>query len=177
MALLMSARIRASTALDAARAMFRRRWTTVPRMAEASWEERARVLSPATRATTSGPPRRWAIPPSFSSTDTAAISAGFGAPRERDQTVERRLLKQCKGIGDVGVDIFFRDAQRTWDELYPFADRRAREAARRLGLADDAEGLTRLGGGDDFVRLVNGLVRVDLDDVYNDVIALASGRQ
>jgi hypothetical protein len=45
MALLMSARIRASTALDAARALFRRRWTTVPRMAEASWEERARVLN------------------------------------------------------------------------------------------------------------------------------------
>jgi len=30
--------------------------------------------------------------------------------------------------------------------------------------------------GDDFVRLVNGLVRVDLDDAYSDVIALASGR-
>ena len=75
------------------------------------------------------------------------------------------------------MDIFFREAQRTWDELYPFADRRAREAARRLGLDDDAEGLTRLGGGDDFVRLVNGLVRVDLDEVYNEVIALASGRQ
>jgi len=45
MALLMSARIRASIALDAARALFRRRWTTAPRMAEASWEERARVLN------------------------------------------------------------------------------------------------------------------------------------
>ena len=78
---------------------------------------------------------------------------------------------------DVGVDIFFREAQRTWDELYPFADRRAREAARRLDLDDDAEGLTRLVSGDDFVLLVNGLVRVDLDDVYNEVIALASGRQ
>jgi len=53
----------------------------------------------------------------------------------------------------------------------------AREAARRLDLDDDAEGLTRLVRGDDFVRLVNGLVRVELDDVYNDVIALASGRQ
>src|SRR5207248_1977231 len=40
---------------------------------------------------------------------------------DRDPTVERRLLKQCKGIGDVGVDIFFREAQRTWAELYPFA--------------------------------------------------------
>jgi hypothetical protein len=178
MALLMSARIRASTALDAARALFRRRWTTAPRMAEASWEERARVLNESGYA-------RYDERTSTALGDTAQLLIDrYGGDlrqlrraAEHDPAAERRLLKQCKGIGDVGVDIFFREAQRTWDELYPFVDRRAREAARRLDLDDDAEGLTRLVRGDDFVRLVNGLVRVELDDVYNDVIALASGRQ
>jgi hypothetical protein len=177
MALLMSARIRASTALDAARALFRRRWTTAPRMAEASWEERARVLNESGYA-------RYDERTSSALGDTAELLIDrYGGDlrrlrraAERDPTVERRLLKQCKGIGEVGVDIFFREAQRTWDELYPFADRRVREAARRLRLGDDAEGLARLVSGDDFVRLVNGLVRVDLDGVYSDVIAVASGR-
>src|SRR5215211_5023104 len=44
MAALMSARIRASIALDAARALSRQRWTTPKRMADASWEDRARTL-------------------------------------------------------------------------------------------------------------------------------------
>src|ERR671930_549871 len=74
----------------------------------------------------------------------------------RDPGAERRLLKQFKGIGDVGVDIFFREAQRSWSELYPFADRRALHAAGRLGLGSDVHGLTRLASGDDFVALVNG---------------------
>jgi hypothetical protein len=54
-----------------------------------------------------------------------------------DSAAERRLLKEFKGIGDVGVDIFFREAQRAWSELYPFADRRALQAAGRLGLGAD----------------------------------------
>ena len=178
MALLMSARIRASTALDAARALFRRRWTTPSRMADAPWDERARVLNESGYA-------RYDERTSTALGDTAQLIVDrYGGDlrrlrraADRDPTVERRLLKQCKGIGDVGVDIFFREAQRTWDELYPFADRRVREAARRLRLGDDAEALTRLASGEDFVRLVNGLVRVDLDGVYEDVIALASGRQ
>lgn len=40
---------------------------------------------------------------------------------ERDLGEERRLLKEVKGIGDVGVDIFFREAQREWVEVRPFA--------------------------------------------------------
>src|SRR5215203_1755098 len=47
MAMLMSARIRANTAQDAARALFGQRWTTARALAGASWAERARVLNQA----------------------------------------------------------------------------------------------------------------------------------
>ena len=73
----------------------------------------------------------------------------------------------------MGVDIFFREAQRSWSELYPFADRRALQAAERLGLSPGTRGLTRLARGDDFVRLIGGLVRVDLDDAYEEISAQA----
>jgi hypothetical protein len=86
-----------------------------------------------------------------------------------DPARERQLLKQLKGIGDVAVDIFFREVQLSWSELYPFADRRALQVAERLGLGGDARALTRLVEGEDFVRLVSGLVRVHLDRAYDDL--------
>jgi hypothetical protein len=92
---------------------------------------------------------------------------------ERDPGRERRLLKQFKGVGDVGVDIFFREVQVAWDELAPFADRRALKAAERLKLGKDAAALQKLVGEGDFPRLVAGLIRVELEDDYDAVRAAA----
>jgi hypothetical protein len=91
----------------------------------------------------------------------------------RDEKAERRLLKEFKGVGDVGVDIFFREVQVVWDELVPFADRRALDAAGRLGLPKDPSRILRLSGRPDFPRLVAALVRVELDDAYDEVRAAA----
>ncbi len=178
MSLLMSARIRASIALDAARALFAQRWTTAAAMAHASWEQRARTLNRAGYA-------RYDERTSTMLADTSVLLLEryrgdlrrLRAEAGNDPNAERGLLKECKGIGDVGVDIFFREAQRAWDELYPFADGRALQAARRLGLGDDVASLRRLASRQDFPRLVGGLVRVDLDDSYDDVISTASSRR
>lgn len=170
MALLMSARIRASVALDAARALSRQRWATARRMADASWEDRARVLNQAGYArydertsTMLGETSELLLERYRGDLRRLRESAGH------DPGAERRLLKEFKGIGDVGVDIFFREAQRSWTELYPFADRRALTAAEQLGLGRDAKALAKLAGGDDFARLVSGLVRVELDDTYDEI--------
>lgn len=170
MATLMSARIRASVAVDATRALFRSRWTTAKRMGEATWEERTRVLNKAGYA-------RYDESTSRMLGDTAEfLLTAFGGDLRRlrveagrDPAAERRMLKQCKGIGDVGVDIFNREVQRSWTELYPFADRRALTAAKRLGVGSDARDLTGLAQGDDFVRLVNNLARIDVEKSYDEV--------
>lgn len=95
---------------------------------------------------------------------------------QRDPDRERTALKRCKGIGEVGVDIFFREAQVVWDELAPFADRRALRSAQRLGLGDDARALARLTDGEpELARLVAGLVRCDLAGDHDDVLAAAGG--
>lgn len=175
MALLMSARIRASIALDAARALSQQRWTTAQRMADATWEQRTRVLNHAGYA-------RYDERTATMLGDTAALLLdryggdlrGLRDAAERDPEAERRLLKQCKGIGDVGVDIFFREVQRTWAELHPYADGRALRAADRLGLGSDGAGLARLVGRQDFPRLVSALVQADLDGAYDEVSAAAA---
>lgn len=175
MALLMSARIRASVALGSARALFAEGWTTARAMAGAGWDRRTRTLNVSGYA-------RYDGSTSTMLGDTSALLldryAGdlrrLRAEAGDDPATERRLLKQCKGIGDVGVDIFFREVQRSWPELYPFADRRALLAAERLGLGGDVAGLRRLAGDDEFVRLVSGLVRVGLDRSDDEIVALAT---
>jgi hypothetical protein len=91
----------------------------------------------------------------------------------RDPKRERSLLKECKGIGDVGADIFCREAQIVWDELFPFADRRALETARRLGLEDDAGKLARRIPRNDYPRLLAALVRAGLDKDVDGVLEAA----
>lgn len=171
MALLMSARIRASVALDATRALFEHGWTTAKSMARADWAERTRVLNRSGYA-------RYDERTSSMLEETAQhlVDHFEGDLRRlrdeagRDPATERRLLKRCKGIGDVGVDIFFRQAQGSWPELFPFADSRALRAAKRLGLGEEAEPLVRLVVAKDFPRLVDALVRVDLDRSYAQLV-------
>lgn len=89
-------------------------------------------------------------------TDTIdTVLGGYG----RTYSAEQERLKACKGIGDVGVDILFRELQAVWPELCPFADRKALEAAEKLGLPGAADKLSRLVAREDFPRLVAALVR------------------
>lgn len=144
-------------------------------MAAASWEDRARVLNEAGYA-------RYDERTSSMLAETSELLLDryrgdlrrLRAEADHDPAGERRLLKQFKGVGDVGVDIFFREVQRPWSELYPTADRRALKAAERLGLGQDVGDLGRLADGDDLVRLVSGLVRVDLDGAYDEIEEQAS---
>ena len=92
---------------------------------------------------------------------------------DRDPQRERALLKQCHGLGDHGVDAFFREVQVAWRELVPFADRRARMSAVRLGLPRDERRLARLAGSE-WPRLAVALVRVDVAEDHDGVIAAAA---
>jgi endonuclease III len=173
-ATLLSARISSNIAMDATRNLAKRGWRTPQKLAESSWEERVEALNEAgyTRyqertATMLGDLaehllERW-------NGDLRVLREDSG----RDPGEERTRLKEFKGIGDVGVDIFFRDLQVAWDELFPFADRRALDAAGRLGLPKDARRLAELAGKRHYPRLVAALMRVELDDDYDAVRAAA----
>lgn len=161
--ILFSARIGAAQAVKAAAALSKAGWTTVDRMAASTWCQRVEVLNAHGYA-------RYDESTARMLGDTAAmLSDRYGGDlrrlREaagRDPASERRLLKQCKGLGEVGVDIFFREVQDAWDELSPFADRLALATAGRLGLPRSAEGLAGLVPRRDFTRLLTALVRTEL---------------
>ena len=174
-ATLLSARIGADIAMDAARALADQGWTTAQKMADATWEQRTRTLNQAGYA-------RYDESTSRMLGDTAEmLLEKYGGDlrklrdaAERDPGRERALLKECKGIGDVGADIFCREAQVAWHELFPFADRRALEAAGRLGLEDDADRLARRASRKDYPRLLAALVRTGLANDVDEVLEAAS---
>ncbi|MFW6113654.1 MAG: hypothetical protein ACOC78_01870 [Actinomycetota bacterium] len=169
-AILYSARIRSGTAALAARALFEEGWTTPEKMAGARWGKRTRILNRSGYARYDG--RTSTMLEEASRYLLDRYGGDLRKLREEareDPGKERRLLKKFKGIGDVGADIFFRETQLVWDELYPFADKKPLKAAGRLGLPQHAERLSREVSREDFPRLVSALVRAAGADALEDI--------
>ena len=168
---LFSARIDAGIATEAARNLKRRGWRTARSMAGSTWEERVEAFNAA--GYTRYQERTATMFGDFSEHILERWGGDLRKLRdeaERDPARERKLLKEAKGLGEVGVDIFFREVQVAWEELVPFADRRALDAAGRLKLGRDAKALQRLAGGRrEFPRLVAALVRTELADDYDEI--------
>jgi hypothetical protein len=98
---------------------------------------------------------------------------GLAGQSEHDLTAARRLLKQFKGIGDTGADIFLREIQDEWTWVRPYFDDRALAAAKELGLPGSAAGLSDLAPRSN-AKLAAALVRVSLDDDLRDKVLQAT---
>ncbi|MDT5094010.1 MAG: hypothetical protein QOH60_3373 [Mycobacterium sp.] len=81
----------------------------------------------------------------------------------RDPAATKKLLKEFKGIGDTGADIFLREVQDVWTWARPYFDTKAITSARKLGLPTDPEELAKLAPRSQS-RLAAALIRVSLDD-------------
>jgi endonuclease III len=174
-AILFSARIGAKQGTKAAAALFDQGWTTARKLAESTWEERVRVLN------RSGYARYDERTATMLGQTSELLLERYGGDlrklREeagRDPSRERALLRQLKGLGNVGIDIFFREVQVVWDELYPFADERALAEARRLGLPDDPKALARGHDRQTFARLVAALVRSSVAKDRDEILQTAA---
>lgn len=162
-AILFSARIHHDLAIRGAKALSRAGYRTAQKMAEATWEDRVRVLNENGYA-------RYDERTASMLQDAADLLVEkydgdlrkLRATAERDVARERKLLKEVKGLGDVGVSIFFREVQLVWEEHYPFADKVALRAAERHDLGKDASTLARLVPREDYPRLLAALVRDEL---------------
>lgn len=86
-----------------------------------------------------------------------------------DVATAAHLLKQFKGIGDTGADIFLREIQDVWTWARPHFDDRALTAARCLGLPVDARKLSAFAPRGN-AKLAAALVRVSLDDGLRETV-------
>lgn len=174
--LLFSARIGHNIATQSARVLIHRGWTTPEKMVKATWDQRAAALR-------EGGYTRYDERTSTMLEQTAqlVIDRYHGNLRKLRNEAEKNvaeaaaLLTQFKGIGEVGANIFLREVQVAWPEVFPFADAKALAGAKRLGLPSDPEQLSKLvRGRKQFARLVAALVRVQLERKHADVIAQAT---
>ncbi|KAI1640875.1 hypothetical protein F4809DRAFT_589056 [Biscogniauxia mediterranea] len=77
----------------------------------------------------------------------------------------RSELKHVKGLGDVGVDIFFDTVQHVWPCVAPFVDPRSLKTAEEIGIGGDVHALWKAVSEDSeqMCRLAAALTRVRLD--------------
>ncbi len=161
--LLFSTRISASVAVHAAQALARRGWTTPQKMVAAEWADRTHTLNE------SGYARYDESTSTKLANASELILDKYGGDlrnlREaahHDPARERELIEEFKGIGDVGADIFFREMQIAWNELFPFADQKALTVAKELRLGNSAGALAALTPPEELPRLLTSLVRCGL---------------
>jgi endonuclease III len=175
LSLLLSARIRASTAVAAARALYDAGMRDPRRMAAATWQQRVDALG-------RGGYRRY--------DERTATQLGAGAElltdrwggdlrrlrEEADGDVSqlRDLLQEVPGIGPAGADIFLREAQSVWPEAAPYIDAKALDGARRLDLPDKPDQLVKMAQNTEPAHLAAALVRAALDKkVVEEVLGKA----
>lgn len=163
--LLASARISHDIALKAARTLTDEGWTTAAHMRDSTWKQRTRALNRSGYA-------RYDESTSRMLGDTAGLLLDeYGGDLRKlreaaDGSIDelRKRLKRFKGIGDAGADMFLREVQVAWEEVYPFMDARAKKTADELDLpADPSEVAGFVEGRQEFVRLVDGLVRAGFE--------------
>jgi AcrR family transcriptional regulator len=169
--ILYSARIGSAIAAEAFRNMKRHGWQSARALAGSTWDQRVAELNKAGYARYQ---ERTAT--MLGDMSEFVLDRWQGDLRklrdeaEEEPRRERTLLKELKGLGDVGVDIFFREVQVIWPELAPFADRRALKTAEQLGLGNSADDLRRLVSADsDFTRLVAALVRAGFEGDLQEI--------
>jgi len=172
-AILLSARRSSGTAVRAARALRREGLHRIDALLEADRTEVVRVLG-------ANGPRRLNESTADVLRDTAAIvRARFGGDL-RKARANRATLQQlhcAKGLGPLGAEIFAREAQVVWDELFPVLGGPAEKAAADLGLPTEAGDLSDLCcNRERYVRLVSALTRVWLEGASPEVQEAAGVR-
>lgn len=173
--LLMSARISAEKAVEAAAALREADLDTPRKMTDASWQNRVDTI-------TDRGYKRFDEKGSTQLGKTAQLLLKrydgdlrkLRSEAGPDVVRQRQLLQQFKGIGPTGADIFLREVQGVWSEVYPYADDKVIQAAQKLELPKAPDRLARLVARVDFPRFVAGIVRVDLANAHDQVLHIAA---
>ncbi|MVU80149.1 endonuclease [Nocardia sp. ET3-3] len=176
LAQLLSHRISADIAVNAARELLAAGYTTPRHVADAEWADLVATLgrahfvrydeSTATRLIANA-----ADLLAHRSGDMRALATESG----HDPARLAALLQQFEGIGPVGADIYLREVQDTWTWIRPHFDERARRGAAELSLPTDPAALDRLNPTRRDADLAAALVRVTLDHSLLDEVLAAIG--
>ncbi|KAL8898027.1 MAG: hypothetical protein Q9192_002285 [Flavoplaca navasiana] len=161
-AMLTSARISHELAFKSVKCLIEAGYQDIKTLTRSTWEERTDVL-------TSGGYTRYREKTSTALGDLAQLVVEkyngdlnhLLSKASSDPTRIRQLIKEIKGIGNVGVDIFFNTAQSIWPCLAPFIDPRSMKTAKQCGIGDDVRAIWRTieEDSENMCRLANALTK------------------
>jgi hypothetical protein len=172
LSVLLSTRIRADIAVEAARELADAGMGTPEKMLKASWHDRVDALGRASY-------KRYDESTATALGDGAQLlldEYGGDLRRLRDRAEDdpariRKALTAFPRLGPVGADIFCREAQDVWPSLRPALDGKVLDGAKRLGLPTDPDELARLAPGPELAPLAAALVRVALDKSLGEEVS------
>ncbi|KAI4089941.1 MAG: hypothetical protein LQ344_005042 [Seirophora lacunosa] len=165
-AMLTSARISHELAFKSVKCLVEAGYQDIATLSKSTWEERTEVLTKGgyTRyrektATGLGELADF-VKEKYDSDLNNLLKAADSAPSKI-----RTRLKEIKGIGNVGLDIFCDTAQQIWPCLAPFLDPRSMKTAQQCGLGDDVDKIWQAVGEDPerMCRLAAALTTVRLE--------------
>ncbi|KAI4262863.1 MAG: hypothetical protein L6R42_001970 [Xanthoria sp. 1 TBL-2021] len=148
-AMLTSARISHELATKSVKCLIDAGYQDIDTLTRSTWEERTEVL-------TRGGYTRYREKTATALGDLAQLVEpkydgdinNLLSKADSDPTQLRGLVKEIKGIGNVGVDIFSDTAQDIWPCLAPFIDPRSMKTAKQCGLGDDMHAIWESVGKD-----------------------------
>lgn len=162
--ILMSTRIRAEIAVDAAKELFKAGWRTPKALTDSTWQQRVDALGRAHYVRYDESTAR-----ALHEAAMRVLEVYHGDLRNLARAAEgstgrlRGLLREFPRIGPTGAEIFCREVQAAWPWVRPFFDRRALSGAAETGLPTSAGRLAKLVEPDEHARLAAALVRANLD--------------
>lgn len=172
-ALLSSTRISHDIAARAVRLLVQAGYHELPALKASTWQQRTEVLTEGGYAhyrekTATELGELAALIEDKYGGDASGLLPGdddVGPGRAAPVGVLKRRLKQIKGLGDVGADIFVAEIQEVWPRLAPVLDRRSLKTAEEVGLGKDVEGLFECVGRDAtrMARLNKALTTIRLE--------------
>ncbi|KAE8351523.1 hypothetical protein BDV28DRAFT_18210 [Aspergillus coremiiformis] len=91
-----------------------------------------------------------------------------------DRNQVRELVKEIKGLGDLGADLFFNNVQSVWPSIAPFVDRRSLQTADQVGIGTDLDAIYANLKHDSMKmsKLANGLSTARLEKNQGELLGI-----
>ncbi|KAF9894673.1 hypothetical protein FE257_006563 [Aspergillus nanangensis] len=147
----------------------------IKKLGDSSWEERTTVLK-------DGGYNRYREQGATSLGELAEFINGrydgdlnnLWEEAHHDRARTRELVQEIKGLGDLGVDLFFNNVQSVWPSIAPFVDGRSLQTADQVGLGTDLDAIYAELEGDAMMmsRLANGLSVARLEKRQGELIGI-----
>ncbi|KAL2006232.1 hypothetical protein VTN00DRAFT_9886 [Thermoascus crustaceus] len=165
-ALLKSTRISHDLAQRAVNTVIEAGYHDIKKLSESTWDERVDVLARAgynryreQNATRLGDLAEWVI---------GEYDGDLNNLLKRADCKQQRVkssIKEIKGLGDLGTDLFINNVQAVWPCLAPFLDSRSLKTAEEVGIGTDLDAIYAELGHDpvEMSKLALGLSNVRLE--------------